>query len=222
MSTSPLGGRLLTGYGLDSYKAIGASVARDFATNNLLHYADEFAQVRSAWSTTVAAFTGQNAYLTGPDDGDADVWYPIIASPPFPIPLREDGRSYRMRVRIGGSSDGGELVQFRLVLAPQREALILVNAVNEDFIFETDATDVTTPAWLTGESQGAQALTTQVQIPAAYASSWMVETSTIADVGGAAVTASQCLVSLCIFGRSVNNPDFPRLEGLYAGEFIGD
>lgn len=221
MSTSPLGGRLLSGVGIAAQGAIGAGISRDFATNNLLHFADEFAQVRAAWSTTLAAFTGQSAYLTGRTDGSADVWYPVIASQAFPVPLREDGRSYRLRVRIGGSSDGGELVQFRIVLAPQGEAGVLVNTVNEDFIYETDETLVTTPAWLTGASQGSQAFTTQIEIPASYVSAWMVETPTIADVAGAAVTAPQCLVSLCVFGRSLNNPDFPRLEALYAGEWIG-
>lgn len=221
MSTSPLGGRLLSGYGLDQYKAIGAAISRDYATNNLLHFADEFAQVRVAWSSTLATFTGQSDYITGRDSQDADTWYPIAAYGPFPIPLREDGRSYRCRVRIGGSSDGGEDVQFRLVLAPQREALALVNTVAEDFIYETVATSSTSAAWLTGQSIGEQELTTQVQIPARYTSAWMVETSTLADVGGAVVTASQCLVSACIFGKSLNNPDVPRLYGAMVGEWIG-
>lgn len=218
MPTSVHSGLLLSGYGLDATKAVGASIARDYAVNNLLHLADEYAQVRVAWIAPTEGegyVTGRTASIT------ADRWYPIASFGAFPIALRQDGSSYRLRVRLGGSSSGGHAVKFRLVFAPQRDALDLVNTTAGDFIFETATTTSGTGAWLTGTSQGVEAWTTQVQIPPEYAATWMRETSTLSDIGGSAVGVQQCLVACSIFGSTANAASVPRLSGVYAAEFVG-
>lgn len=219
MPTSVHSGRLLSGLGLAAPGAIGASIARDYAINNLLHLADEYAQVRVAWIAPVESegyISGRTSSLT------ADRWFPIGSFGPFPIALRESGDSYRLRVRVAGSSSGGHAVKFRIVLAPLREALDLVNTTTADFIFETATTTSGTGAWLTGASIGVEAWTTQVQLPAEYAAAWMRETATLTDVAGTAVGAQQCLVAVNVFGSTANTGSVPRLAGVYAAEFVGD
>lgn len=227
MSTSFLGGRLLGGatgsrdYRLVSQDPVGACISRDFVLNNLLHFADEFAQVRVAWSATASGYRNGSGYLTGNTSLiSADVWHPIVSFGPFPIALRQDGRSYRMRVRVAGASSGGHAVKFRMVLAPFDAAPGVVS-LNEDFIFETATTTSGTGAWLTGTSM-LSSWTTQVQISASSAAEWMATSRTISDISGNDTGVSQCLVNCNIFGSTANTGSTPRLHGLYAAEWVGD
>lgn len=222
MSTSPLGGRLLGNiYGLTQYTPVGAAIARDFAVNNLLHFADEYAQVRVAWTPTVTTYSGGTGYLTGRTSAlSVNIWYPIASYGPFPIALREDGRSYRLRVRIAGASSGGHAVKFRLVLAPQSEAPARVTQ-SLDSIYETATTTSSTGAWLTGASV-LSSLATQVQATSEETSAWITTTSTLTDLAGDDTGASQCLVSCAIYGSTANVASIPRLHGVYAAEWIGD
>ncbi len=216
MSTSPHEGRLLSGYALSSNRAIGASGAQDYALNNLLHYADEYAQVRVAFSTASIELTPRYS------DNTVNRWYPIAAFGPFPVTLRASGKSYSLRVRVAGAnSNNASTVKFRVVLSPQREAQTHANATLENFVFETATTSSSTSAWLTGTSQGTPSSTTLLNIPADYAAAWSTTTATLVDVGGYPVSVQQCLVSACVFGSTASLTSIPELHGLYLAEYVG-
>ncbi len=223
MPTSFHHGRLLQGNPPTQYDAIGASNTRDFVVNNLLHYADIFAQVRAAMALTKSTYSGGQGSISGYGSPDADVWYPILDVGPFPIPLRADGSSYRLRIRIGGASSTGHAVKFLACLAPSATAALgLANDIADDFQFETVTTSSTTHAWLTGASRGSEAWETQIVVPAIYAAAWTQTTDTLDDLGGDAVSVDQCLVHLVILGSTANAASVPQLSGLYAAEWIGD
>lgn len=224
MATSPLKGRLERGAvaALSSYQPISAESALNYRLNNLLHYADEYAQVRVNWMAPATAWSGGQGYITGRTSSlTTGTYYPITSFGPFAITLRERDGSYRLRVRLAGASSAGNEVQFRAVLCPQRDAGILVNELATDFMFETGQVTSTSAAWLTGASLGDNAWETMVWIPPDWTAAWMTETSTLSDVGGDRVTVEQCLVSLNVFGRAVNAGSVPRLFGAYAAEYVG-
>lgn len=228
MSTSPLGGRLLTDTTLfqGGNDPVDTTLVRDVVLNNLCHYADEFAQVRVNWSAGLTAYTNGNEYITPRTTGlIVDPWFFIAAFGPFPISLRQTtgigGASYRLRVRLAGSSSAGHAVTFRAVLASYSAGQSAVNGALDDHIFEA-TTSSTTMAWLTGTSQGANAWPTQVVVPSSYVGPWMVPVNTLDDLGGNPVAVNQCLVSLHIFASTANTSSVPRLGAVYAAEWIGD
>lgn len=228
MSTSPLGGRLLTDATLfqGGNDPVDAVLVRDVVLNNLCHYADEFAQVRVNWSAGATAYTNGDEYITPRTTGlTTTPWFFLAAFGPFPISLRQTtgvgGSSYRIRLRIAGSSSAGNSVTFRAVLASYALGQSSVNGALDDHIFEA-TTSSTTMGWLTGTSQGVNAWASQVVIPSSYVGAALMPISTLDDLGGNPVAMSQCLVSLHVFASTSNASSVPRLGAVYAAEWIGD
>lgn len=228
MSTSPNGAIIRTDASLyDSQnRPIDTVLMRDVVLNNLCHYADEFAQVRVNWSAGQTAYTNGNGYLTPRITGlTTTAWWFIQSFGPFPIAMRQaarqTGASYRVRVRLAGSSSAGQAVTFRAVLGPPRAALALVSGPLDDHIFEA-TTSSTSMAWLTGTSQGVNAWTTQITVPATYAGSWFQPVGTKTDLGGDGAAVDQCLMSLHVLAKTANVTSVPRLGAVYAAEWVGD
>jgi hypothetical protein len=228
MSTSPLGGRLLTDTTLfqGGNDPVDTVIVRDVVLNNLCHYADEFAQVRVNWSAGQTAYTNGSGYLTTRTTGlTTSPWFYIASFGPFPITLRQTtgigGASYRLRVRLAGSSSAGAAVTFRAVVASYSSGQSSVTGALDDHIFEA-TTSSTTMGWLTGTSQGVNAWTTQVVLPSSYVGPWMVPVGTLTDLGGDPAAVTQCLVSLHVFANTANATSVPRLGAVYAAEWIGD
>lgn len=200
---------------------VGPVVARDVICNNLDHYADEMAQVRFQFVPTVT-YAAAKSFLTPRTSGVVvNTWYQVAASAPFPISLRADGTSYRLRMRLGGASSGGHAVKFAAVLAPVGAAQAVVNESSSDASFETATTTSATAAWLTGASQGSGAYTTMVTLSAAEAALYSRMTDTPVDLSGARSAVAQCLVSIVVFGSTANTGSVPRLYGVHAEEFVG-
>ncbi len=228
MSTSPLGGRLLTDTTLfqGGNDPVDTTLMRDVVLNNLCHFADEFAQVRVNWSAGVTTYTNGSGYLTTRTTGlDTSSWFHIQTFGPFPIALRQSvglgGASYRLRVRLAGASSAGHSVTFRAVLTSYSSGQSVVNGELDDHIFEASTTS-TSVAWLTGSSQGTNAWPTQVVVPSAYVGPWLVPVSTKTDLGSDLAAVSQCLVSLQVYAKTSNTSSVPRLGAVYAAEWIGD
>jgi hypothetical protein len=221
VTTSPYGYRVRVGsqFGTAGTSPISAVYARRVLLNNLCHYADVFGQVRIAWSASPRVGKG---YLQPTTPTTVNVPYYIAASAPFPIAVRRNGQSYKLRVRIAGvSSDNTNAVRFRAVLAPVSSAGSL--ALNsEDYVFLTATTTSSTPGWLTGASQGSEAFTTMVALSAEQCASMQQTTGTLSDIAGTPVGVSQVLVSLQVYGQTANVAAVPRLHGVYAAEWVGD
>jgi len=179
------------------------------------------AQVRACFAPGTSTYASKS-YLTPRTSGVVvDTWYQIMATRPWPISLRADGSSYKLRLRVGGASSGGHAVKFAVVLAPIENALEIVSASSTDASFETTTTTSASAAWLTGASQGSGAYTTMVTLDAATAALYMRNTDTPVDLSGARSTVAQCLVALTIYGSTANTGSVPRLYGLHAQEFVG-
>lgn len=221
MTTSPYGYRVRTGsqFGTAGSSPISAVYARRVLLNNLCHYADIFGQVRVAWASSPRV--GKN-YVTPTTPTVTNSPYLIGASEPFPIAVRRNGQSYKLRVRIAGaSSDNTNAVRFRVVLAPVTSAGSLVLDA-ADYVFLTATTTSSTAGWLTGASQGSGAYTTMVALSAEQAASMQQTTGTLSDISGTPVGVQQVLVSLQVYGQTANVAAVPRLHGVYAAEWVGD
>jgi hypothetical protein len=228
MSTSPNGAIIRSDASLyDSQnRPIDTVLMRDVVLNNICHYADEFAQVRVNWSAGQTAYTNGNGSLTTRTASlTTTAWWFIASFGPFPLAMRQaarqTGASYRVRVRLAGASSAGQAVTFRAVLGPPGAGLAVVNGTLDDHVFEA-TTSSTSMGWLTGTSQGVNAWTTQITVPATYAGSWVIPVGTKTDLAGDAAAVEQCLMSLHVFGKTANVTSVPRLGAVYAAEWVGD
>lgn len=218
MSTSIHGGRLLTGRPWDANAALDAGFARDVVHNNLAHFADQSAQVHICWAATGPGINAATTYFVASEST-------YLSFGPFPLRLRQDGRSYKLRIRIAGATTGGDYsVRFFAVIAPAGEAQ--QHLVAADSVYQTGVA-AGGAAWLTGASIGPNAYPTMIEIPASLTSQWVATTSTLDNVGGDPVGVEQCLVSLNIrasltwLGGGSSIPQ-ARLHGVYLAEYIGD
>jgi hypothetical protein len=223
MSTSVHQGRLLTGRTWDANAAVDASFVRDVVQNNLCHFADEFAQVRVAYSATSSAFDDT---ALGMESASflQNTFTRIVSFGPFPLNLRQNGDGYKLRVRVAGAATAAlTTATYRVVVCPisQADGLYLTE---DDFVFEATSSS-TSAAWLSGTSQGSLASTTLITIPGSLASSWITTTSTLDDVSGNVVGVEQCLVCANVYAKSSEEDPDPdtriTLSGLYLAEFIG-
>lgn len=82
------------------------------ALGNLNHIADQYAQRRIAW-------VSHGSTLTFAETTDDDDWGLIWSSTPFDLHVRDDGTSYRCRLRMRASSDA--LMGFRVALSAAGE-----------------------------------------------------------------------------------------------------
>lgn len=218
MSTSPLEGFVRTA-GTTNYDAVSATVARQNALNNVLHAADEHAQVRVNWMSK--AVGGGQGYIDTRAAPTASVWYKLASFGPFPLAVREVGRSYYLRVRVACASSSIHQVNLRVVISPITLSRGLASTATSpgDYVYEVSTS--TTVAWVAGTSLGSEALSTMTVVDAAHASEWTQTVSTLTDVSGAGTGVEQCLVYANVVGSTANTASIPRLYGLYIAEYIG-
>lgn len=217
MTTSPYGYRVRFGsqFGTAGASPVSAVYARRVLFNNLCHYADVFGQVRAAWTNGVGKTPLQS---TTPTVVNTPFF---IWSTSFPIALRADGSSYRLRVRLAGaSSDNTNAVRFRAVIgAPLVVSRLVATATDSNFL--TATTTSSTRAWLTGASAGTAAYTTMITMSAEEVADAVVSVSTPVDIAGAGRSVAQALVTLAVYGQTANVAATPILGGVYAAEWVG-
>ena len=186
--------------------------------NNLCHYADVFVQVRAAFNTSPRVGKG---YIDSTTPSVVNTPF-FIWSTSFPIFLRSDGSSYKLRIRIAGaSSDGVNAVRFRAVIGPATTISRIVTTAT-DAQFLTATTTSSTAAWLTGSSQGTDAYTTMIEMTADEVANAIVTTSTPVDIAGGGRSVAQAVVTLAVYGQTANVAATPRLHGVYACEWVGN
>jgi len=192
---------------------------RDGVMNGLLHLADEFAQIRCNWAAQTVPI--KNGYRTTTTSAVADEWYRIGEVARWPIQFRANGNPYKVRIRIGGHSNNASYTAtFGAVLSPPATGPIYIG-VGDDWVFHTAGTTGTTPAWLTGTSQGTVGSATILTLPTAADMWWSTPESTLADLGGNPASVTQTIVSLTIFGKTSNASGEARLDAVHASEYIG-
>ncbi len=220
MSTSAYEYRIL----MDTDEVCKATNALDalttrFLINNANHLADEFAQVVTCMSSTVAAISSKVGYLTPRTPTLTATPYAIV-SHTFPIKVRAAGQSYRFRIRIGGASGSTASTKFYAVLS-RANAAIDALAAADDAVFETAATTSSTAAWLTGTSMGDEGYTTMIEMTAAQVALCSTVESTLTDLAGSSVSVTFALATLSIFATTANVAHVPRLYAVSCAEVIG-
>ncbi len=200
-------------------KALDPTTSRSLMSN-LNHMADEFAQVRVTYSGTVAALSGKAGYLSSRTPTSTATPY-AVTSWSFPMSIRAQGQSYKLRVRIGGATaNATATATFTAVLSPGNTAPASVGDAS-DAVYVTAGTASTAAAWLTGVSQGAGAYTTMMEMNAAQVAACWNDFPTKVSLSGDPATVTCAWVTLSIFAETTNVTHVPRLYSVYAAEVIG-
>lgn len=205
---------------LTDNSAFGAAQARDHLVNNANHIADSAGQVLINWTagTSGAADSGSPGYLTptltGGNLAAADTYYRVTRFGPLPILVHSNGASYALRGRIRAYLSAAGTATFRAVICTPSRSLSTRNdtAAANAFTFVTTATS---DAWDNAETDNIATLT------ADDVSLALTEQSTLAAVGGAAVSVYVALVTVDIYAKSSATTSVPRLTGFYLAGYVG-
>lgn len=173
--------------------------------SNANHLADEFAQVRVAWSD----LSGQASTATTPFTN-----LPLIAFR-FPVNLRANGDAYRLRVRVGGIVASGTAT-FRVVVGmPSPVGALRSWGGAGDREFVTSALG-TSSAWLTGTSQGPNASPDLLYVPSALITPAMFETTDV--LSGNTTSVMVPMLQLTVYCTATAST--PKVTAVYCAEVI--
>lgn len=177
---------------------------RDGLVNNAIHLADECAQVR------VNAVFATGSYAKS---GDFSTGTHIVSQfGPFPITLRPDGTSYRLRTRFLVRSANGVSVTFHVVLAPP--SLAIDGFAREGTNYAKFSVTSTTETW----TAPAALLYMDTGVVNASFSPPISTPTAIGEATTTSVVAAQAILTVYATQASAANA---RLSGAYAAEFVG-
>lgn len=177
------------------------NIATRAIANNLNHYQDSYGQVRMAWGARAGAGT---AYWT---TAATTEWVQLGTTGAFPIAVREDGSSYRVRISLYAEGLTGF---FGVVLAPTDRAKGVLTAVQtaagDPGGLYTDSVWLTggggaAPALIAGVSQGVKAFSDMVFLNAEEMYGFVTTRSGPVDIGGDETGSAACMVSLSIWAH---------------------
>ena len=206
-------------------------ITRYHLVNNLNHYSDIHGQVLVHWSCRSSIGPAKIPYAYSTATG----WREVMRSGPFPLSLRPDGSSYRVRIAVGGrlsnvAASPGKIAVMMSTSVPRVGSPYVslgtgsTAASYTDSIWISDDITNTTSAFRSGVSQGPQAYTRMIALTADEVTSFMTTTSTPVDIGGADSGVAQCIVQIMAFAKlnqPVGGTHEMRLEYLEATEFYG-
>ena len=208
------------------YRPVGDKATRWILVNNTNHYADIHGQVRANYVSRSIGPVKESYYST-----NSTSWKNVLTTAPFPIALREDGSSYRVRVIVGGATENVlAAANFSVVLsrfgAPTDPLTTIENAISgfieTDSVWTTTSNvSSTTPVYATGKSQGQIAWDRMIALTADEAAPFITVTGTPIDIGGAASGVPQCLVQLFVFAKTSSALYSARLHAFQATEWYG-
>lgn len=206
----------------DELVPVDTTLVRDVVVNNLNHAADEYAQVRVAYSAAATSFSGGQGYVTPRTTlRSADEFNRVATFGPFPLSVSENGSSYKLRIRLAGaSSDNTNTATFRVVLSPTNRAYGAAVSDLGPRVWEASTTS-STSAYLTGANVDDSDPTLIYLSNALVGECTRNDIATLDDLAGDPATVSQCLVYLSVFAKVSNTATTPRLTALYAAEYVG-
>ena len=195
---------------------IDTVLARDHAINNVNHYADIMGQVRANWNARPGAYIES-------DNSNSKTWRTMWHCPTFPIALRPDGSSYRVRVRIAGAGESAAEVRFAVSLGSAHSSAFSVypGTATTDAVWSTGAITSTTHAYRTGASLGTEAWTTMVALSATEASACVRVTSTVLDTNAVPIGVTHALVQAIVWGYDDDVAHHARLSAVTLEEWPG-
>lgn len=201
-------------------RPVGNRASRDILANGLNFYADIYGQQRMCFAARSMGPAKDPFFGT-----NRTAWTQVAATGAFPIAIRENGQSYKIRVALAGCIENvAAKAQFAIVLAPVIDALAIlesVSTVETDAVWVSAETASTTPAYLTGASQGPDAWDRLIGLSTLEAAAYLVPTNTPVDIGGAVGAVPQCLVNLVVFAKTDNATYEARMYNASGQEWAG-
>jgi len=175
--------------------------------NNVNHLSDEFAQVRVNWNDAVGIVPKTYTNFTNQQIG---AWQ-------FPITQRQNGDSYKFRIRLAGAVASGTATLMAVIGPPgftgPRTAW---GGAIGDQMFVTASLGAGI-AWVTGTSQGPAASGDLIYLPAAAITSRTFTTAV--SLGGNPAGVDVPFAQLSIYGTA--SAAIPTLNGVYLAEYVG-
>lgn len=184
-----------------------AAIARDCIVSNSAHLADEAAQVRVAW------IARDNEYIsTGTHDVAYDYTH-VISYGPFPLSIRADRSSYRMRIRLRGHYSGSSGNAF-IVLSGGADVMLAMQVTSTNAA--SFSVSSTTDGWITPDGGS-----NVIYMPESYVADATGVISTLDAVGGTPYQAAICPAYIHVYASTGIATDQIRITGIEAAEFIG-
>lgn len=215
---STWGGRIAAPAGFPTANSpIGPVTARDFAVNNAMHYADIHAQNRAQLAQLAGTYIEALSPVTAQ-------WVPAWTGGSFPVSLRPDGSSYRLRVRIAGACENAAFkTRFGVSVGPLTfdRDLCYPSVATTDNVWVTGEVSSATAAYLTGATLGPEAWTTYLALTPSQVAQCAAVTGTITDVAGGPYSVHQALVRPIIWTYTEDSAHAARVYAFSLEEFPG-
>lgn len=184
--------------------------------NNACHLADQSAQVVCNWRTTTNyVIRDRDAALN--ELGVYASTYPIWASQPFCLRFREDGSSYRVRVRVRARLDAAGSNRLRIALVGKNNPGSYV----DDPRSLTYSMSSTTEAWLSSPISGGDG-NGNVYIPSA--GEVLTDRATLDELSGSPTIVRWTPARIVVYAVPPGGGTTPieiRLYGVHAAEYYG-
>lgn len=202
------------GWGVGNDPA-SSSLVRDGYVENACHLADSAGQVRVAWSSKGTA-------LTAGDSVDKPA--KIVSFGPFPLTLREDGSSFRMRVRLHAtcSTVADQLVHLVLGDGSRAEAETYIaysatSSANPNHLVYR-MTSATTPGWVDVYSPS---LIDYAYLRADQTAPLLQSVSSPGAVSGASMRATSVYMAHLSVYAYQTSANAISINAVYAAEYVG-
>jgi hypothetical protein len=205
---------------------VGNLASRTLVANNLNHYQDIYGQCRMTVGARVGGAAGDTFLAASTTE-----WELMTCTGAFPIAMREDGTSYRVRVEIGAAMEGaGPAGRVAVVLAPIERASAILNSVfdpagfteaSTDSVWISDAITGTSIVYVTGNSYGPRNWDRMVYLTADEASQFVVPIAGLTNIAGDAAAGPGCLVNLSVWGSTATPGTDVRVHAACLTEWVG-
>jgi hypothetical protein len=184
--------------------AVNAAIVRDCILNNSSHLCDEATQVR----VNYAAKDG--TYLETVGETGRQL---LMTFGPFPLRMRPDGSSVKMRVRLNGSLAAAGTEDILFILG---DAESWHSGVEGDENVATFELGSTTPSWVDAHVDNI------ISVPAGETPSLLTNIVSYGAVSGADPVAVPIYMAfLHVVAVNQQSANQIRVSGVYAAEYIG-
>lgn len=211
MSSSPLGVlELYSAARFADNDAINTQEWRDGPANNALQWADQRGQVLVNAATIVGG-----REIEPPDPVDTTTWTRIAVFGPLSVSVRDDGSPYRLLVALGGYSDVGNSVDFRLTISDFGSIDSFLYEAPADGVETYTGITATSSAYLTPDSGN-----DYINIDPETADAATLSRGTYTDVSGTPRTVRLCELWAVIWGKTSNLASKPIATNLWIQEYF--
>lgn len=186
--------------------------------SNINHLSDEFAQVRVTWSSNpqeTKAYLGPVRAINGLAS--------LVSGFLFPISVRQNGDSYKFRIRVAAKIGGGKTGRVWMAIVPPSSTpgfgSSRIETVAQDNVWRSNTFTSATTAWLTGASRGPEAWSDLITLPGGgyYTVSYPTKT----ELGGDDASVIIPNLQLLVWSSTSDVSELVQIQAVYCAEVIG-